>query len=238
MTERWEALAQSDAEFYICTELASGDDFFASGERDVERILSVAGDYVTRWTTALEIGCGVGRLTIPISRRFERVIAVDIAPTMLRKLQDNCLERSVSTVSPMLAGDHWERVEPIDFCYSRIVFQHIESWSVITDYFQRIATCLAPGGVFYVQFDTRPADVLYHIKNSLPDVILPRTKQRGVRRIRRTTAEVQALACACGLEGAYEHGAGTFDTEFVFRRSRSSRTPGGNGDGNAGRNAL
>jgi SAM-dependent methyltransferase len=219
MTERWEALAQKDAEFYICTELANGDDFFASGERDAERILSVAGDRISRWNTALEIGCGVGRLTVPIARRFEHVIAVDIAPTMLRKLADNCAVRSAQSVSPMLAQDHWEQVEPIDFCYSRIVFQHIESWSVITNYFQRIASCLAADGVFYVQFDTRPADVFYHIKNSLPDVLLPRTKQRGVRRIRRTTTEVQSLARACGLEGVVEQGAGTYDTEFVFRRA-------------------
>lgn len=236
MTERWEALAQSDAEFYICTELASGDDFFASGERDVERMLSIAAGRVARWKTALEIGCGVGRLTIPMSRRFERVIAVDIAPTMLRKLADNCVRRDVSSVTPMLADDRWELVEPIDFCYSRIVFQHIESWAVITDYFERIAACLAAGGVFYVQFDTRPADFLYHIKNSLPDIILPRTKQRGVRRIRRTVAEIRALAQTCGLEGVHEHGAGTFDTEFVFCRSTSS--PVGTADGSGVRNAL
>ncbi|MEP6494708.1 MAG: class I SAM-dependent methyltransferase [bacterium] len=223
MAERWEALAQADAEFYICTELSKGEDFFASGERDAERILAVAGHHVPEWKTALEIGCGVGRLTLPIARRFERVTAVDIAPTMLRKLDENCRNRDVKTVTPMLAAEKWELGGPVDLCYSRIVFQHIEPWAIIADYFRRIAACLTVGGAFYVQFDTRPFDVLYQIKNSLPDIVLPRTKQRGVRRIRRTTAEVQALARTCGLENVYEHGSGTLDTEFVFRRSVPDR---------------
>ncbi|HTE47405.1 MAG TPA: class I SAM-dependent methyltransferase [Gemmatimonadaceae bacterium] len=219
MADRWEALAQADAEFYICTELSKGEDFFASGERDAEHILSIVGTYVGEWKTALEIGCGVGRLTLPISRRFERITAVDIAPTMLRKLDENCRARGVNIVTSMLAGERWELGGPVDLCYSRIVFQHIEPWSVITDYFKRIAACLTVGGVFYVQFDTRPFDVLYQIKNSLPDIVLPRTKQRGVRRIRRTAAEIQELARASGLECMDERGAGTFDTEFVFQRS-------------------
>src|SRR4051812_45989523 len=68
--QRWERLAREDAEFYIWTDLAPDDDFYRSGERDVERILSFSAPHITRWSAALEIGCGVGRLTIPMSSHF------------------------------------------------------------------------------------------------------------------------------------------------------------------------
>lgn len=218
MTNRWETLAREDAEFYIWTDLAKGDDFFASGERDVERILSFARPFICASNAALEIGCGVGRLTIPMSRSFDRIIAVDIAPTMLTKLSANCQARNIEHVTPMLAGDAWHDVVQIDFAYSRIVLQHIEEWATIVDYFRRIASSLAHDGAFYVQFDTRPPNVAYHIKNQLPDAVLPRNFRRGVRRIRRTVAEIEALAQSCGLRVAAMRGSGSDDTEFVFTK--------------------
>jgi cyclopropane fatty-acyl-phospholipid synthase-like methyltransferase len=221
MTNRWESLAREDAEFYIWTDLAKGDDFFASGERDVQRILGYARPFIRATDAALEIGCGVGRLTIPMSREFDRVVAIDIAPTMLTKLAANCAARDIEHITPMLAGDAWQSVTPIDFAYSRIVLQHIEEWSTIVDYFQRVAACLAAHGAFYVQFDTRPTDVAYYIKNQLPDVVLPRNFRRGVRRIRRTVDDIETLARACGLHTETMRGAGTEDTEFVFTKRAS-----------------
>jgi cyclopropane fatty-acyl-phospholipid synthase-like methyltransferase len=218
MTNRWETLARKDAEFYIWTDLAKGDDFFASGERDVERILAYAAPFIRDTHVALEIGCGVGRLTIPMSRHFERIVAVDIAPTMLQKLAANCQAREVAHVTPMLAGDAWQNFAPVDFAYSRIVLQHIEEWATIVDYFRRISTCLANDGAFYVQFDTRPANVVYHVKNHLPDAVLPRNFRRGVRRIRRTMHDIASLADASGLQLNASRGAGTEDTEFVFTK--------------------
>ena len=216
MSNRWESLAREDAEFYIWTDVAKGDDFFASGERDVERILTYAEPHLRARNAALEIGCGVGRLTIPMSRQFERIIAVDIAPTMLEKLAANCEARDISHVTPMLASDAWHSRMPISFAYSRIVLQHIEEWATIVDYFERISECLSNDGAFYVQFDTRPPNVSYHIKNRLPDAVLPRNFRRGVRRIRRTVPEIRALGEACGLQLSASRGAGSEDTEFIF----------------------
>lgn len=221
MSDRWETLAQQDAEFFIWTDVAKGDDFFASGERDAARILEFAAPYRSQGGAALEIGCGVGRITIPMSRHFERIVAVDVAPTMLRKLGENCSARGIAHVTPMLVTDAWECVTPIRFAYSRIVFQHIADWGQIADHFRRIAAVLAPDGAFYIQFDTRAPTLLYHVRNALPDAVLPRNYWRGVRRIRRTGASIEQLGAANGLEVAAQRGAGTDDTEFVFRRSGS-----------------
>jgi SAM-dependent methyltransferase len=214
---RWEALAREDAEFYIWTDPLPGDDFFSSGARDAERIAAFSARHVARWDRAIEMGCGVGRITIPMAARFGSITAVDIAPTMLARLAAHCEARGITTVRGALARHDWER-EAVDFAYSRIVFQHIPSWAIIDEYFRRIAAALRPGGAFYVQFDTRPSTAAYRLRNLLPDFLLPRTWRRGVRRIRRSREEIVRLAVARGLSLADERGAGTEDHEFVFVR--------------------
>ena len=52
-----------------------------TGEEDVVRALSVTRMRVGRNRTLLEIGCGVGRLSTALAKRFGRVIGVDVAPT-------------------------------------------------------------------------------------------------------------------------------------------------------------
>lgn len=214
---RWERLAQEDAEFYIWTDLAAGDEFFRSGERDVARILEFAQPAANARGSALEIGCGVGRLSIPMSRAFGSITAVDIAPTMLEKLRANCRDRGIDNVRGMLAGDAWDE-STHDFAYTRIVLQHIESWADVVSYLARVARGLRPGGLFYAQFDTRPPNLLYDLRNRVPDLFLPRTYRRGVRRIRRSPSQIFGAAHQAGLDLLKERGGGTADHEFLFRR--------------------
>jgi SAM-dependent methyltransferase len=214
---RWERLAREDAEFYIWTDPVPGDDFFASGVRDAGRILAFAGPHIKRWDAALEMGCGIGRITIPMAAKFGSVTAVDIAPTMLARLAVNCEARGVTNVRPMPVRSDWER-PPVSFAWSRIVFQHIAAWEIIEEYFRRIAGALVQGGAFYVQLDTRPASVGYRLRNALPDAVLPRTWRRGVRRIRRPREQIVQCAAANGLAVAAERGNGSSDHEFVFGR--------------------
>jgi hypothetical protein len=49
---------------------------------------------------------------------------------------------------------------------------------------------------------------------------LPRTLRRGVRRIRRTSAQLRDLATTVGLSVLHESGAGTDNDEFVFAKVR------------------
>jgi SAM-dependent methyltransferase len=215
---RWEELAREDAEFYIWTDVARGDDFFRSGERDANRILEFARPHVVNRQSAVEIGCGVGRMTIPMSRAFTSVTGVDIAPTMLEKLRANCSERQITNVRGMLVDEPWDAAR-YDFAYTRIVLQHLESWAEIMRYFQRLSQALGPGCVLYAQFDTRPANILYWVRNHLSDRVLPRVYRKGVRRIRRTPDQVLGAAREAGFELLRERGRRTADHEFLFRRT-------------------
>lgn len=224
LSQRWESLAREDAEFYIWTDVAKGDHFFESGVKDAARILAHAEPHLGSRGTVLEVGCGVGRVLLPMSRKFTRAIGMDIAPTMLCKLAENAAAAGRTNVTGVLADEPWERIGPVDFVYSHIVLQHIESWAIITDYFRRIRACLAPSGIFYAQLDTRRPDVLYAVKNRMPEFLLPRNLKRGVRRIRRSRGAVAAMASEAGFEIVRESGAGTVDTVFLLKAQRGGAT--------------
>jgi cyclopropane fatty-acyl-phospholipid synthase-like methyltransferase len=219
MSRRWESLAREDAEFYIWTPLADGDDFRASGERDAARIWSQAEPHVRQRRRVLEIGCGVGRILLPMRRMFDAAVGVDIAPTMLAKLGENARAAGLGEVDGALAHERWEERGPFDLVYSHIVLQHIERWSIIADYFARVSRCLDPEGLFYAHFDTRPRTLAYRLRNHLPERLLPRTMQRGVRRIRRSPDDIRMLATESGFSVLSESGAGTSDTVFLLRRA-------------------
>src|SRR5438552_18194119 len=87
----WEIFAQEDPLWAILTHpLKQGgrwslEEFLATGEGDVTRLIHALqrlAEPVTR-EAALDFGCGVGRVTLPLARRFARVVGLDAAPTMV-----------------------------------------------------------------------------------------------------------------------------------------------------------
>ncbi|MET0257944.1 MAG: class I SAM-dependent methyltransferase [Methylobacterium sp.] len=125
---------------------ANRDAFFASGERSVEQVLAQVEAAVgpVRRGHAVDFGAGVGRLSLPLGRRFARVSSVDISPGMLRELQSNATAQGVSNLMPRTRVD--EVAEPIDFAMSLIVLQHIDPQRG-RDVILGLADRLAPGGV-------------------------------------------------------------------------------------------
>jgi tRNA/tmRNA/rRNA uracil-C5-methylase (TrmA/RlmC/RlmD family) len=80
---------------------AAFEAFFESGEREMQATLDTIRDLVGRDfhpARALDFGCGVGRLTIPLARESKHVLAVDISPTMLEEAQANCAEQEITNV--------------------------------------------------------------------------------------------------------------------------------------------
>ncbi|QNG46865.1 class I SAM-dependent methyltransferase [Sphingobium yanoikuyae] len=72
---------------------------------------------------ALDFGCGVGRLTIPLSQQFASVTGVDISPAMLREAQVNSAGKAIEY---RLSDDHVSQVDgTFDFVNCVIVLQHI-----------------------------------------------------------------------------------------------------------------
>ena len=101
----------------------------------------------------LDLGCGVGRLAIPIAKRFidHQVYAMDISEEMIKIL----VERSgdMPNLSPIVndgrripfANDKFMAV------YSMLLFQHLPLNAVI-GYISEVGRVLKKGGIFRFQF--------------------------------------------------------------------------------------
>jgi len=222
--DRWESFARSDAAFYIVGRTVDADHaadverFFESGRKTATWLFKQVGDDLPGTGLGIEIRCGVGRLLLPMAEHFDRVIGVDVSPTMLTRLVDNCHRFGIENAEPMTADDPWDHRDRADFVYSWIVFQHVEDLTTIKTTIRRASTALKPGGVALFQFDTRPRTAAYLVRNALPDIVLPRLWRRGIRRIRRRPDRIAAILDAAGLRTLREHGAGTDVHVFTLIR--------------------
>jgi 2-polyprenyl-3-methyl-5-hydroxy-6-metoxy-1,4-benzoquinol methylase len=128
---------------------ATLDRFFASGEQDVARVLEsarrVAGPEFAP-TTILDHGCGVGRLVVPFARGAERVVGVDVSPSMLAEARRNCDARGLGSVE-LTTADRLGALSPeFDLVHSFIVLQHIPPDRGIP-IVETLASLVRPGGV-------------------------------------------------------------------------------------------
>jgi SAM-dependent methyltransferase len=102
--------------------------FFNSGEQHVEDLLQKADQVfmpVDR-ERALDFGCGVGRLTIPLAKRFREVVGVDISSSMLVEARRNAIEAGQSNIRFVKSDDNISEAKgKYQFVNSYIVFQHI-----------------------------------------------------------------------------------------------------------------
>jgi trans-aconitate methyltransferase len=155
----WEELARREPYFAILTDerfLSEAIDnnalreFFASGERDVDYLLSLTD---VRARDVLDFGCGAGRLTLAWANRVERVVGFDAAPTMIDIARKHAAGVTNVEYTTTLAGE-------FDLICSLIVFQHIpvrEGEAL----FARLLSMLRPGGVAMIELSfARPGGAI------------------------------------------------------------------------------
>jgi len=160
--EEWEELARRDPYFAILTEErfhseriddAALGEFFASGDRDVDALLRHAKRPPR---SALDFGCGAGRLTLALARRVAHVVGVDVSPTML-ELAERHRETAGITNARFVDAIPDER---FDFIDSLIVFQHIPV-ARGEALFGELLRRLNPGGVAAIELSfARPGGAL------------------------------------------------------------------------------
>lgn len=223
----WDRFAETDAYRYILTSMETRDpsEFWQSGERTVRvELLPTIQANAVRTSMGLEVGSGVGRLALPLSRHFKQVLGVDISRGMVQRANSCAQDNGVGNVSfiPICGPeDFLTRVGSYagscDFIYSLLVFQHIADFSIIEGYLQVIRILLHEQGVAYLQFDTRPQSLAYRLKTHLPDSLLPRFWRRGIRRIRRSPEEVAASMRRAGLKIVAELTPRTAYHRYVLR---------------------
>jgi SAM-dependent methyltransferase len=157
MRGEWNGRAKKDANFYVAfgRQDQAEEDFLASAaevlpafEQELVRLPAVP----TAGRRALEIGCGPGRLMIPMTRYFGEVHGVDISEEMISlartRLRDvpNASVHVTSGADLTIFADGY-----FDFVYSYIVFQHIPDRNIVLNYLREAQRVLKPGGVLCCQ---------------------------------------------------------------------------------------
>ena len=173
----WAVLTESDARH-------GGWDverFFATGVAQVATMLAQAERHgrPTHHGTALDFGCGLGRLTRALAPHFERTYGLDIASTMVKQAQkfDTRFGRS-GAVFLLHDRDDLARYPSgsVDFLACLLVLQHLPSRDAIAGYLHEFVRVLSPGGIAVVQLPVfvPPAD---------DDPYIP-LRTRGIRLLR------------------------------------------------------
>lgn len=164
----WEGLAERDALWAILTDANKTGgrwdpgEFLATGESEIQTVLdhlARIGRNVAFDGTALDFGCGVGRLTQALARRFASCTGIDISVRMIEKaralnLYPNCRYVIGSGLTLPFASAGFT------FVYSNIVLQHMLP-EYAQAYLREFVRVLAPGGilVFGVQDTFRVRDL-------------------------------------------------------------------------------
>lgn len=205
MREDWDRRAQQDAERFIYTRDSASDtaDFVRSGEANYNQLVRpylpiLLRGKPARDCRALEIGCGIGRMTEWFAANFGNVDAVDVSPVMIDAARQRLSHRSNICFHVGSGSDLTPVADvSVDLVFSYIVFQHIPSRAAIEGYICDAARVLKDGGTlkFQVNGDQSPAYLAHQRDTWLGEVFSP--------------ADVAGMLSGAGFTPIASEGAGT-----------------------------
>ena len=203
----WNALAEIDPYWAVLTH----DEFQGGAAGKLEVFLQSGSEYVGRlWTViestlgapfaparALDFGCGVGRVTLPLAARCGNVLGLDIAASMLVQARVLAADARVTNVQFAQSEDLQSIADrTFDFVHSFIVFQHIPEARGLR-LLERLMDVLEDGGVGAVH-------VLYYNPDmaSMPERFIKRAwraLRRPFRRVPQMQMNTYALNAVCRI---------------------------------------
>lgn len=128
--------------------------FFATGEGEISGAFDVARELGRpgRYGRALDFGCGLGRLSRALAKRFERCVGVDVSPRMLENARR--LNGDVTNCEFVLNAQPDLRQfddDSFDVVYSSIVLQHLPAQDEVERFIAEFVRVAAPGGLVIFQ---------------------------------------------------------------------------------------
>jgi 2-polyprenyl-3-methyl-5-hydroxy-6-metoxy-1,4-benzoquinol methylase len=162
----WRRFGETEPHWSVLTgeEYLSGNidknanSFYASGHRDVERLLkgiARSGYSSEHFGKVLDFGCGVGRLVLALAERAEHVTGVDISPPHLKIARARAESVGTTNVDfvaiDTLSG--LDQFKGFDLVTSHLVIQHNPP-PVQAMILRKLLAALAPGGIAVLQIPT------------------------------------------------------------------------------------
>jgi ubiquinone/menaquinone biosynthesis C-methylase UbiE len=162
--ENWDRLAQLDAMWAVLSDATKFGgkwdrrEFFATGEGILTRLEAIerAGARI-RYGVAVDFGCGLGRVSQWLAKRFSRVVGVDISPRMLELAEHYNSEPAPIT---FVLGNEENiplATSSADFVYSFIALQHVPR-PLQERYLREFCRIARPGGHLGFQVPSHPLD--------------------------------------------------------------------------------
>jgi len=173
MKKEWNERTKMNPLFVIATGPSeSKDSFWKSGIDDCDKILGkkserfkkIVGNKKPTEMNILEIGSGIGRILIPMSKFFGSVIGIDISSEMVLLGQKHVSDIPNCTIVENNGLDLSEFSDnSFDFCYSFIVFQHIPEKQIVEKYISEVSRVLKSDCLFRFQvrgtITTKPDEI-------------------------------------------------------------------------------
>ncbi len=156
---QWERIAQTDPIWGVMSidalraenrTDAAEQRFWESGEEHIGRMLEIAEELVGPVDlrgTAVDFGCGVGRLLVPLGRRFARAVGIDVAASMREHARASCTRAGLENIE---LHESPARLSDVAFVHSTLVLQHIPVGKG-RPLFDELVGVLRPGGVGVIQ---------------------------------------------------------------------------------------
>jgi len=190
LQENWHKYGQTDPLWSIVSmpdkegNKWTTEEFFQTGVNEVEKLmafLKTAGLKLPSGS-ALDFGCGIGRVTQPLCEHFETCHGVDIAPSMIdlanqyNRYGNRCHYHLNERADLQLFADN-----SINFIYCVITLQNMAPrYSRV--YLQEFMRILAPEGLLLFQIPSEPNNWRQKVKQRVPQAWLNqfyRLKHRG-----------------------------------------------------------
>jgi SAM-dependent methyltransferase len=146
--------------------------FMASGEEYMANLFALVARHLRpnfKPSRGLDVGCGVGRLLIPLARRVREAVGVDVAPAMLELAQKHAADARVSNIAVYPSDDGLSQVPgSFELVNTYIVLQHIppqRGYRLI----QAMLDRLSVGGIGSIQLTF--AKSREFLRNEAPDAL-------------------------------------------------------------------
>ena len=166
IAREWRKFGETDPHWSVVTNevfradniAASLDAFYAIGEAHLTTMLNPlrrSGVGKERYGRAMDFGCGVGRLSLPLAGVVDHVTGVDISPAHLALARERAEQVGIANVDfvAMDAIEDLDRFAGFDLIVSFIVLQHNPP-PVMARLFRKLLDALAHRGCAIIQVPT------------------------------------------------------------------------------------